>query len=104
LPPIREPPSAGDGRVGPLLGMFAVDHASQVRAHIPRMGISPELDTSDAPAFAVQVDGQIPANKMPMMLGAPGAQPPSVYVGVMCVVAGSDPTWYTGVDTTGWHA
>jgi hypothetical protein len=91
----------GAGTLGPVLGQFAVDRASEVRAHIPRMGTAPELDQSDQPAYVVIFDG-------PVVLavgGGPGraTEPPGGYSGVVCVALDVQPIFYTDVDTAGWR-
>jgi hypothetical protein len=37
----------------PVAAQFAMEHASDYHLHIPKMGISPELDENIAPAFVV---------------------------------------------------
>lgn len=86
------------GSIAPILGMFAVDHASQVREHIPKMGISPELDESQESAFVVLFDGPV---DLPFTGAPPGPSGPAS--GVVCVVVGDQPNLYVNVDTTGWH-
>jgi hypothetical protein len=91
----------GAGTLGPVLGMFAVDHASEIRTHIPNMLKSPELDDSEAPAFVVMFDGPV---HLPVV-GGPGSgtPPPAGYAGVVCVALDLQPILYTNVDTTGWQ-
>jgi hypothetical protein len=78
--------------------MFTVDHASQVRTHIPKMLISPEIDNSEAPALVVLFDGPV---DLPYTGGPPGPSGPPT--GVVCVALPDDQFFYTDVDITGWY-
>jgi hypothetical protein len=89
----------GAGALAPVLGTFAVAHAKEVLVHIPMMGIAPELDGSDAPAYVVLFDGPVP---LPYTGGPPAPSGPPT--GVVCVVIGDDrPIYFVNVDVTGWH-
>ena len=82
--------------------------ARDYEAHIPRMGHAPELETNER-VFVVAFEGAV---EMPGAAGAPPAvdehgrviprEPvPETASGVVCIVRGTDATWYVDVDTTG---
>src|SRR5262245_47625798 len=53
---------------GQISTVFAVERASDVRKALPRMGISPELDSSDHPALVVIYSGEV---DLPVFGGPP---------------------------------
>jgi len=98
---------AGDPRLSRCFGTpeemefaFEMAHARDYRRYIPRMGISPELDTYAAAFAVVYRDGWAG----PAITGTVGAQPRTPMPGrrfVCILVTGADPNLYSDVDITG---
>ena len=95
----------GDNRVE---AAFAIDRARDYREHLRLMGRSPELET-DEPAFVVIFEGpgdfvvqQAPPG--PGGVAKPPAAPGSPSEWLVCVIVGTSPNVYTGVDIAGWSA
>ena len=93
----------GSGRVATS---FALDHARDYRAAIPNWtGRTPELESSDRPAFFVVFAG--PVSNLPVFGGpaqsssgfVPGGGS-KTYSGVVCVVIDDHPIVYADIDTS----
>jgi hypothetical protein len=94
---------------GQVATAFALEHARDFRQAIPGMtGRTPELESSDAPAYVVIYSGPVEV----AAFGGPGhdargqiktAPEPRRYVGVVCVVLGDIPIVYSDIDTAGAH-
>lgn len=52
------------GSLNDVLAAFPMEHAKDYRAYLPKMGLSPELDTSES-AFVVVYVGQYPGGILP---------------------------------------
>lgn len=95
---------------GKVLSPFALEHADQVRAAVPMMGRSPELERGD-PAYLVAFAGPV---QVPVLGGPPHPEGEPVagpkdglvreYSGVVCVVVDGHAIVYTDVDLTGLRA
>jgi hypothetical protein len=101
--------SCGGGSDG-VVAAFPVSHASDIKAHIPRMGISPELDSPE-PAFVVVFDEShrwaTLGGLRPLSSPRPSLTPQPNHVDV-CVWLGDlehgDFMSYADVDITGMRA
>jgi hypothetical protein len=96
------------GDAAPIMAAFPMAAASDYRAHIPKMGLSPELDVS-TPAFVVVFEGMYPGGPyqaVPPPSGttwpprslAPGTHDLCIWVGD---VGSGERNVYSDVDTAG---
>jgi hypothetical protein len=85
---------------GQVATTFGLERASDVRTAIPRMGVSPELDSNDHPALVVIFSGPV---DLPVFGGDPRVDAPEFraqYEGVVCVVVDNQANLYYDVDTS----
>lgn len=99
-----------DGVKGSVQASFAMAEARDYKGRVPRMKLSPELETNE-PAFVVVFAGAVSLG----VAGAPGPQTdesagaaalePAIrqaeFTGVVCVVMDGFPTYYSNVDVSG---
>lgn len=101
----RDPRAKACGIEAPVAREFALEHASDYRTALPRMGRSPELEI-ETPAYVVVYAGQV---NLGGVMGAPDAEDasgipidhvdrPDSFAGVVCVVVNGSPTIYVNVD------
>jgi hypothetical protein len=91
---------------GPIKDQFPLDRASDYRTRFPKMGFSPELETTQ-PAFVVLYEGPVsvavvggppPQNEDGSIGEGPSVEQRS-FGGVICVVTEAGPTIYVNVDS-----
>lgn len=82
-----------------MLVAFEMEHASDFQRHFPRAGRAPELEQDARPAFVLVFDGPV---ELPTT-GGPRFGVRLPLTGVVCVLVGDTPNFYSGIDLNGFR-